>query len=484
MIHGTIAAGHEQTAKAAALILEDGGNAFDAAIAAFFASFIAEPCMSSAGGGAFANIFTAAGQSLFLDCFCQTPLSKHLDVPVDFEPMVVDFGSTTETFYVGMGTIAVPGIIAGIDYIHQHFATRPLSVLVQPALELAREGVVMNGFQHFDIRVLEVIMTREEESRRIFYPEGVPLPVGETLRMPAMADYLEFLVKEGKREFYEGELARQLVQDCKERGGYLTREDLANYQVNVSKPLRFGYRDRTILTNPLPSVGGTLLGFILRKLEQAYQQDYTPSSPQHVQHLQHILEEVYQIERTVTHLNKKWGSTSHFNIVDRAGNAINITMSNGEGCGYMVPGTNVMLNNMLGEASLLPNGLHSWDPDTRLSSMMSPTLVLDAQGALEVALGTGGGSRIPAAIAQVLHYLIDFGYPVADAVAAARLHNEHHELNLEPAFVGKHAPQEDLKVVDWTAPSMFFGGVHSIQRQGQQWRATADARREGFAMEV
>lgn len=484
MIHGTIAAGHEQTAKAAALILEDGGNAFDAAIAAFFASFITEPCMSSAGGGAFANIFTATGQSLFLDCFCQTPLSKHLEIPVDFDPMVVDFGSTTETFYVGMGTIAVPGIIAGIDYIHQHFATRPLSVLVQPALELARNGVTMNGFQHFDIRVLEVIMTREEESRRIFYPDGQPLPVGETLHMPAMADYLEFLVKEGKREFYEGEFARQLVQDCQERGGYLTREDLANYQVNVGKPLRFNYRDRTILTNPLPSVGGTLLGFMLRKLEDTYQQDYAPASVQHVQNLQQILAEVYQIERTVTQLNKKWGSTSHFNIVDRAGNAINITMSNGEGCGYMVPGTNVMLNNMLGEASLLPNGLHSWEPNTRLSSMMSPTLVLDAKGALEIALGTGGGSRIPAAIAQVLHYLIDFKLPVAEAVAAARLHNEHNELNLEPALVGKYTPQEDLKVVNWDAPAMFFGGVHSIQRQGTDWQATADARREGFAMDV
>lgn len=482
MRYGTIAAGHQETAKAAALILEDGGNAFDAAIAAFFASFIAEPCMSSAGGGAFANIWTAAGQSLFLDCFCQTPRSKQLHGLVDFEPMVVNFGSTSETFHVGMGTIAVPGIIAGIDYIHRHFGTRPLSVLVQPALELARQGVTMNGFQNFDIRVLEVIMTREEESRAIFYPDGNPLAVGEILRMPALADYLEFLVKEGKREFYEGELAKQLVADCRERGGYLTLDDMANYQVRVDQPLRFSYRDRTVLTNPLPSVGGTLLGFILRKLDQV--PSYTAYSPEHVQTLQQILDEVYRIERRPTELNKKWGSTSHFNIIDRQGNAINITMSNGEGCGYMVPGTNVMMNNMLGEASLLPDGLHSWTPDTRLASMMSPTLVLDANQQLEIVLGTGGGSRIPAAIAQVLHYLIDFKRPVQEAVHAARLHNEHQELNLEPDFVGKHLPQSDLKVVNWQAPAMFFGGVHSLQRQGQTWRAAADDRREGYALEV
>lgn len=484
MTKGIIAAGHEQTAEAAAIILRDGGNAFDAAIAAFFASFINEPCMSSAGGGAFANVRTAQGKSILLDCFCQTPRNKQLDRRVDFEPMVVNFGSTTETFHLGMGSIAVPGIIAGIYYLQEHFATRPMEVLVQPALDLARNGVVINGFQHFDIRVLEAIMTKEEESRQLFYPDGKPLPVGSTLKLPAMGDYLEFLVKEGQREFYEGEFAQKLVADCKERGGFLTQEDMTNYRVQVRDPLQFSYRNKTILTNPLSSVGGTLLGLILRKLEQQPKGSYEAFSPQHVQSLQQSLDEVYRIERTVTNLNKKWGSTSHFNIVDKAGNAINITMSNGEGCGYMVEGTNIMLNNMLGETSLLPNGFHSWTEDTRLASMMSPTLVLDEMGRIETALGTGGSSRIPAAIAQVLHYLIDFDFPVREAVEAARLHNEHLELNLEPAFVGKHQPQPNLEVVNWEEAAMFFGGVHSIHRQGEHWEAVGDDRREGFALEV
>jgi gamma-glutamyltranspeptidase/glutathione hydrolase len=484
MTKGIIAAGHEQTAEAAAIILRDGGNAFDAAIAAFFASFINEPCMSSAGGGAFANVWTAEGQSILLDCFCQTPKQKKLARSVDFEPMVVNFGSTTETFHLGMGSIAVPGIIAGIYYLHEHFATRPLQVLVQPALELARKGVKINGFQHFDIRVLEAIMTKEPASKQLFYPDGRPLAVGEVLRMPAMADYLEFLVQEGQREFYEGEFAQRLVADCQERGGFLTRKDMADYRVHVSKPLRFGYRNKTVLTNPLPSVGGTLLGFILRKLEQQPKGAYQAGSPAHVQTLQQSLDEVYRIERSVTNLQRKWGSTSHFNIVDKAGNAINITMSNGEGCGYTVPGTNIMLNNMLGETSLLPDGFHSWTPDTRLASMMSPTLVLDEHGRIETALGTGGSSRIPAAIAQVLHYLIDFDFPVQKAVEAARLHNEHLELNLEPNFVGKHQVQEGLNVVNWTEPAMCFGGVHTIHRYGEQWQAIGDDRREGFALEV
>ena len=484
MSNGIIAAGHDKTAHAAALILKDGGNAFDAAIAAFFVSFIAEPCMSSAGGGAFANILTAEGQSMFVDCFCQTPKYKRPLSEIEFDPMVVNFGETTYTFHVGMGSIAVPGIIAGLYYIHQHFASIPMSVLVQPALDVARNGVPINDFQFFDIRVLRAIMTKEEECRTIFYPDGNPIPVGETLRMPAMADYLEFLVKEGKREFYEGEFAKQLIQDSESRGGFLTMEDMRDYQVLVGKPLSFPYRDKTILTNPLPSIGGTLIGLILRKLEERFDNNYEAFSPQHVQTLQQIIDEVFRIERTVTNLNKKWGSTSHFNIVDKKGNAINITMSNGEGCGYMVPNTNVMLNNMLGEASLLPNGLHSWTPNTRLSSMMAPTMVIDSEGKFEIATGSGGSSRIPSVIAQVLHYIIDFKMDVHEAVHAARLHNEHEELNLEPAFRGKHYQQPNVKVINWEEPAMFFGGVHTIVKNGKHLKAAGDDRRDGFSMEA
>ncbi|MDC0230824.1 gamma-glutamyltransferase [Aureispira] len=484
MSHGIIAAGHEKTAQAAALILKEGGNAFDAAIAAFLASFISEPCMSSAGGGAFANILTADGKSVFLDFFCQTPKIKRPASEMEFEPMVVNFGETTETFYIGMGAVAVPGVIAGIYHIHKHFATIPMHILVEPALDYARNGVIINDFQFFDICVLHDIMTKEVEAKNIFYPEGKPLAVGKNLQMPILADYLEFLVKEGEREFYEGEFAKQLVKDSSTRGGGLTMDDMLHYKVNSNKPLSFPYRNKKILTNPLPSIGGTLIGLMMRKLEKRYHNNYLPFSNEHVQTLQNIIDEVYRIEKSVPNLNKKWGSTSHFNIVDNKGNAINITMSNGEGCGYMVPGTNVMMNNMLGEASLLPNGYHSWVPDTRLSSMMSPTLVVNSEGKFEIATGTGGGSRIPSVIVQVLHYMIDFGMDVRTAVHSARLHNEHSELNLEPAFVQKHLAVNQLKVINWESPAMFFGGVHTIHKKGNDLFASGDDRRDGFSMIV
>lgn len=481
---GKIAAGHEFTAKAAARILESGGNAFDAAIAAFFASFITEPCMSSAGGGAFANILTADNKSYFVDFFCQTPSNKKLEKAVEFEPMVVNFGETSETFYLGMGSIAVPGTIAGLYEIHEKFAKLPLMELIQPALEYARDGVVINGFQYFDICVLESILSKEAESRSVYYSGNRPLQVGDLIKMPKMADYLEFLIKEGKREFYEGEFARKLVNDCSERGGYLSMDDMKNYKAIVTKALKFRYRDHYILTNPMPSLGGTLLSYVMKALEQ----NFDPSAPYeifskaHVHSVQKSIEQGYAYKNEIKTLSKKWGSTSHFNILDKEGNAINITMSNGEGSGYMVKDTNIMLNNMLGETSLLPNGLHSWEPSRRLASMMSPTIVTDLNNSFRIALGTGGGSRIPSMIAQVLHYLIDFEVSTLRAVQADRMHNEYLELNLEPAFVGKNTRQNDLEVVNWNQKAMFFGGVHTISRKNGQIDAVADSRREGHAI--
>lgn len=484
MKYGLVAAGHEKTAWAACQILKDGGNAFDAAVAAYFASFITEPCMSSAGGGGFANIYTKEKSPVFLDFFCQTPRSKKVDQPLDFVPMVVDFGETSETFHLGIASIATPGMIAGIYHIHDHFCTIPMKHLLEPALELARNGVVMNGFQVFDIKVLKPIMVREDESRNIFYPNDTSLQVGDVLRMPQMADYLEYLVKEGREEFYQGEFAKQLIQTCQERGGYLKHDDLKNYQVLERKPLSIPYMGRRVLTNPMPSMGGTILGLMLRKMSTAFRDRYDVGSPRHVSTLQAIIGEVLQYEKRPEALFSKWGSTTHFNIVDRHGNAFNTTVSNGEGCGHMVKGTNIMMNNMLGEASLLPDGFHNWPEDTRLSSMMSPTMVTSMDGSFEMAIGTGGGSRIPSMIFQVLHYLIDHGFTVQDAVDASRLHNEYGELNLEPDFVGKHTEKEGLHVKNWDESAMFFGGVHTIVKQKDGFYAASDDRREGFVMEV
>ena len=139
-----VSAGHQKTAEAAALMLESGGNAFDAGIAAFFASCVAEPCMSGAGGGAFANVFTAKGESMIFDFFCQTPMHKKAASEVDFYPITVNFGTATEIFHVGKGSTGVPGAIAGMYDLHEKLGSMPMRELVQPAMDLAKNGVRNN----------------------------------------------------------------------------------------------------------------------------------------------------------------------------------------------------------------------------------------------------------------------------------------------------------------------------------------------------
>lgn len=485
-LSASIAAGHQKTAEAAALIIKEGGNAFDAAIAALFAASVAEPCMASLGAGGFACLHTAAGQNLLLDFFVQTPLKKIAPEQLEFYPMQVDFGSAQETFHIGMGAMATPGMMAGISALHQRYASLPISVLIEPAKMLAKEGLAMTDFQFFDIQVLQPIMTRSEESAAIFYPDGQPLPVGQIQRMPGLADYFDYLSheKDWAKDIYLGEAAKLLLKDSIAQGGLLRAEDLAQYEVAWRKPLQLNYKGHHLLTNPLPSTGGVLIAEGLSALEPL------PIDPlytkQQLARLQKVLGDIYSIDRNPKKLNSKWGSTTHLNIADELGNAISITLSNGEGCGYMIPGTNIMMNNMLGEAALLPDGFHNWMPNSRLSSMMAPTLVLK-ENQFHLATGTGGASRIPGMVLQLLHHVLDQKMELREATAASRLHYEHGRLNLEPEYAGL-ANTEDPKLeqlVEWPEKAMFFGGLNSILHQKNgRLQAAGDDRREGYAIEL
>lgn len=496
-----ISAGHDATAQAAATILDAGGNAVDAAIAALATSWIAEPCMSGAAGGGFANIRTARGKSYLLDFFVQTPLHKRPLEEVEFIPIEIQFSDTSETFYAGQGAIGVPGCVAGIFEMHRRFGTIPMQTLLEPAIHYAREGVVINDFQYEDFVLLQSIIRLDPRGRELFFEQDKIKTVGQAIAMPNMADMLDFLARSGQRAFYEGEIAQLIIQSQTRasNGGFLTRADFEQYEVHARQPLQFTYRDKTVLTNPFPSTGGAIVALILKSLEQeavaplhseAYllqllrhlrQLGTYGHRPQQLRHaLQHVLPQ--------THLpfvgnSSKRGATTHFNIIDKDGNAIAVTVSLGEGAGYFVPNTDMQMNNMLGELALLPSGIHSWIPRQRLSSMMTPTLVLDAQQRAEIVIGSGGASRIPSAIAQVLRYLIDYQLPLEEAVQAARVHLHQRDYNVEYGFDATlPTTVEDCRVTNWTQQSLFFGGAHTIVVHDKKYRATGDQRRDGVAI--
>jgi len=508
---GIIAAGDRRTAAAGQAILEAGGNAFDAAIAAVLMACVVEPTLTSLGGGGFLLARTAAGKSVLFDFFTQTPRQPQPVEGLDFYPIAVDFGDAEQIFHIGRGTMAVPGTVAGLWAVSEQLGRLPLAEVAQPAIASARRGEPLSAFQAFCFHpLLAPILLATPESRRLFAPQG-PLPAaGEVLALPDLAATLELLVREGAREFYQGAIAAQLVADCQTGGGHLTRADLSEYRVERRAPLTCRYRDRELLTNPPPSSGGTLLAFALQLLAMADVSAQPFGSAAHRQLLAQVMAltnearatgydsqiyapncaaEFLAAERLAPYQQQlrgclnKWGSTTHISVLDAEGNAASVTTSNGEGSGYAIPGTGIAMNNMLGEADLNPLGFHQWPPNQRLSSMMAPTLVLDA-GRAELVLGSGGSNRIRTAMLQAISNLLDYQFSLPEAVAQPRVHWEAGLFHVEPPYPDDLAAQmqlpPDTELRLWQQQNMFFGGVHAVGRnRAGEFQGAGDRRRGG-----
>ena len=512
MIHtGVIAAGHPQTVEAAAIILEAGGNAFDAVVAAHLAACVSEPVLASLGGGGYLLARRGENTTLY-DFFVQTPKRANPPDPLDFFPITADFGTTHQEFHIGAASIAVPGVIKGLFTIQRELGKLPMTVVAEPAISLARQGVVINAFHAYIFEVVAPIYQVCPETFAAFKSPRHPSKLvqeGDVLALPQLADFMEQLAKEGDNWFYRGEIADRIVNLCQQKGGWLARQDLATYEVVKRQPLEFCYRHARILTNPPPSSGGILIAFALKLLEHF---DVNRSQFGEYRYLDLLtrVQDVTQRARRDYDLDETHAEaagppllnpntiaqylaplsshplcrrgTTHISIMDKEGNIASLTTSNGEGCGYMIPGTGVILNNMLGEEDLNPHGFHQWQPNCRMTSMMAPTLALLPDST--IALGSGGSNRLRTAILQTLINLIDFEMPLDHAIQAPRLHFENGLLNLENGF--SEAPLQELtqhfpNYKIWPGKNLFFGGVHAVQTQTDGFHGFGDPRRGGTA---
>lgn len=494
---GTIAAGNQKTAAAGIEMLQLGGNAFDAAVAAVLASFVTESTLTSAAGGGFLLAHTQANKNILFDFFSQTPRAKNLQSKLDFYPVDINFGDAIQEFHIGLGAIAVPGNIGGIFHVHQRLGRLPFKVVAEPAIHYGNNGVKVEDFQHYSASILKPIIFADPEMKSVYAPSGELLKSGETFFMKDFANTLAYLVEAGVQEFYQGEIAHQLVKDCQELGGYLSLEDLKSYQVIEREPLIINYRNNLLLTNPSPSSGGILIAFALELLAKIDLTNIEFGTPNHLQILIEVMrltntarnrenveesflndEHINQYQQQLVRSVNKWGSTTHISVIDAEGNAASTTTSHGEGCGYVIPGTGIMMNNMLGEEDLNPYGFHQWQENVRISSMMSPTIVLK-NNQPEIALGSGGSNRIRTAILQVISNIIDFKMPVELAVNSSRIHWENNVLNIEPGLSNKVANLENDRVVLWNQQNMFFGGVHTAMELEGIITGAGDRRRNG-----
>ncbi|ROR34612.1 gamma-glutamyltransferase [Inmirania thermothiophila] len=489
---GAVAAGHPATAEAAVEALRAGGNAFDAAIAAHLAACVAEPVLASLGGGGYLLAAPARRPPVLYDFFVHTPRRRRPAHEVDFHPIVADFGTTTQEFHIGLGAAATPGTVAGLFAIHRDLARLPLARLAEPALALARRGVRLNAFQAYVFDIVGVIYLATPGARAVFaHPRAQPprLPRrGELLRMPALADTLEALVREGEGLFYRGEIARRIAALSAEAGGHLQAEDLAAYRVVRRTPLTLAYRDARLHTNPPPSCGGALVAGALAHLAR------TPPAPfgsraealrlqaalaaADARRRRHGADAEALLADALAAPQARRGTT-HVSIADAEGNLAALTVTNGEGCGHVVPGTGIMLNNMLGEEDLNPGGFHRWPTDRRMGSMMAPSLL--ARDGTVVAFGSGGSNRIRSALLQFAVNLVDHRMSLAAAVDAPRMHCEGGRIDLEagydPEAVAALEGAGALRL--WAERNLFFGGVHAVLCDRGRLAAHGDPRRGG-----
>ena len=492
---GAVAAGHPETAEAAVAVLRDGGNAFDAALAAMCVACVTEPVLASLGGGGFLMAQPAGEKPVLYDFFPQTPMNKRPAEDIDFFPITADFGPAQQEFHIGMGSMATPGMVRGIARIQKDLGSMPLPRIFEPAIDLARGGVVVNPLQAYVLGVVEVICTHNEDCRRAYGSAiipGKPAQAGEIMAFPEMADTFEALAREGTDLFYRGDIARALIADCRARGGLLEAADLEAYRVERRRPLEVAFAGGTIFTNPPPSVGGILIAFGLELLKNGTLNGLQFGSPAHLERLARVMAgtQAARVENRLHEMAAETAAseflrpelidayrrdilgrpaatrgTTHISVIDAAGNAAGVTVTNGEGATYIIPGTGVMMNNMLGEEDINPQGFHRWPRNVRLSSMMAPTIVRHADGGAQV-MGSGGSNRIRTAMLQVLVNQLAFGMGPERAVNAPRIHVEGDLVSVEagvaPAAVEALA-QVYPRVERWDKINFFFGGAHCVR---------------------
>jgi gamma-glutamyltranspeptidase/glutathione hydrolase len=459
-----VAAGHPATAEAGLRVLEDGGSAADAAVAASLASCVAETVMTGLAGGGHAIWFDGkTAEATLLDFFVTVP-RVHPDRPVAaLEDVGVPFGNEIVHYQVGIASCAVPGVPAGLDELWRSHGRLPWAQLVEPALELARSGVDMPPAHAECLAMLAPVMTLSEGAR-IYAPGGELLRTGDRLEQPGLATALELMRDEGGRTFYEGTIAEALVALMHEREGPLSREDLDAYAPFWLEPVETEYLGFRVLTrgglshlvttiSALPSLRGVPAAE--RALTLARVLEAPPYSGQ----------------------GEQIGDTTNLVAADGDGNACALTTSLGLGSGDFLPGLDIHLNSMLGEVDLQVRPL---EPGARMESMMSPTLVLDDDG-LSIAAGAAGGTRLRPALVQVLSGILDEGLPPQAAVDRPRLHSAGEIVRIEPGFEAEAlVALEDAgyDVRRFGGLHHYFGGVSLLARS----EGAADPRRSGAAL--
>ena len=475
-----VVSAREEASAIGIAILKKGGNAFDAMIATDLALVVAFPFAGNIGGGGFTVYRKSNGEVGALDYREKAPLAAHRDMYLDDMGKIIPNKSI-----LGAMAVGVPGTIAGLFEIHKNFATLPFSDLIQPAIDLAKKGVVVSENQAIRLNNYRHLFVKANKRTILFDREWHE---GDTIRNLKLAKTFERIKENGRAEFYEGQTGEQMVSYIQELGGILTLEDLVKYEAKWRNPIEFEYKDVRVISMPPPSSGGVCIAQILKSIEPYDIGQLKHNSTEYIQLLVEAERRVYAdrsfflgdpdfndipVEDLISEeynqnrmANFQWAhatpsseinrgdvdiiesnETTHYSIIDQFGNAVAVTntLNGAYGSKVYVEEGGYFLNNEMDDLSIKvgePNmfGLigakaNSIEPEKRMLSSMTPTIV-EQHGKLKMVLGAPGGSTIITTVVQNIINVIDFEMGMQESVNKSRFHHQWmpEDIRFEPSF--------------------------------------------------
>jgi len=520
--NGVVATGREDATQIGIDILKAGGNAVDAAVAIGFALGVSEQQSSGIGGGGFMTIrFARTGEVVFIDFRDVSGAAASLDHYEVLENGLVK----DQANKIGALSVAVPGEVKGMLYALDTYGTMDRQTVMQPAIDLAENGFTVSHITSRDIKDAYPQISLFDATAAIYFDEDwMPWEAGTVITNPDLARTLRLIAEQGEEVFYKGEIAEKIVAAVQAEGGYLTLEDFANYEINVTEPVHGTYRGCDIYSSNLPSSGGTIIIEMLNILENF---DVGAMDPESAEYF-HLLSEVMKlgfadrsaymgdpryVDVPMSGLISKeyaalqaaridstkagdytegdpWGfeseSTTSYSILDKAGNMVTVTKTVDAtfASALVAEGTGILLNDTLVDFSLDPESPNVLAANKRPLSSMSPTLVLkDGQPLL--ALGAPGTTRIITGVMQVISKVIDHGMDIQDAIDAVRMHDDFGTLILE-----RRVPDSVIAQLEAMGHKMNTGEewftfpcVQACERKADgTLKGAADPRRDGKAL--
>jgi len=508
-------------------VLKEGGNAVDAAVTVGFTLAVTFPRAGNIGGGGFMLVHLNEGsKTVAIDYREKAPKAATKDMFLDKDGNVDNDKARNSILSVG-----VPGTVAGLTLALENYGTISLQRALKPAIELARQGFPVTGELRNSLIQFENSLLKSKESRKVFFDKNRQPPVvGEKLIQKDLARTLKQISKKGRDGFYMGKVAKKITKFMKQDGGLITKEDLASYEAVIRKPVTGTYRGYEIYSMPPPSSGGVHLVQILNILENFDMPSYKQNSPESIHIMAEAMKLAYadrskylgdpdfadipveeltsksyakKLEKKISKSKALVSSkvkpgnpyeshdTTHYSVMDKYGNVVSntYTLNFPYGTGISVPGTGILLNNEMDDFSAKPgspnaygligNKYNSIEPEKRMLSSMTPTIVLK-DGKPFLITGSPGGSRIITTVLQILTNTIDYQMDIAGATVSPRIHNQWlpDKLYVESGITpGK---REKLnKMGHNIEETKSLGSAHSVTKIGNYFYGFSDPRRAG-----